>query len=116
MSKETPQEQLLDEMELLAKRFHPGGDLAPVEDREEWDRMVAAKPPEERELLGELARFADLWRYFQERDQRLGPEIVRSVSELRKLSVTERIRRLKEVNLQLMERVGDDGQGAQFRH
>jgi hypothetical protein len=114
-SKDGPQKDLLDAMALVAKRFRPGGDLAPIEDREQWEQLVASKPPEERELLQELARFADLWRYFQERDESLGSKIVDGMRELNKLPVPERIRRLKDINLELMKRVGDDGQGAQFR-
>jgi hypothetical protein len=116
MADDTPQKELLQEMARLLKRFERGGDLAPIEDRDEWDKLVESKPPEERELVKELARFADLWRYFQERKEKLGPEIVNAVSQVPKLPVPERIARLKEINQKLMERVGDAGQGAQFRH
>lgn len=116
MPDDTPQNQLLQEMARLFKRFEKGGDLAPIEDRNEWDKLVESKPPEERELVKELARFADLWRYFQERKEKLGSEIVNAVSQMHKLPVPERIARLKEINQKLMERVGDAGQGAQFRH
>ena len=108
--------ELLQEMSRLFKRFEQGGDLAPIEDRGEWDKLVESKPPEERELLQELARFADFWRYFQERKEKLGPEIASAISRLHELPVPERIARLKDVNQKLMERVGDAGQGAQFRH
>ena len=116
MTDDTPQEDLLKEMGRLLKRFNKGGDLAPIEDRNEWDKLVASKPPEERELIGELTRFADLWRYLEERKEKLGPEIVKAVSEVPNLPVPERIIRLKEINQKLMERVGDAGEGAQFRH
>lgn len=116
MPDDTPQNQLLQEMARLFKRFEKGGDLAPIEDRNEWDKLVESKQPEERELVKELARFADLWRYFQERKEKLGSEIVNAVSQMHKLPVPERIARLKEINQKLMERVGDAGQGAQFRH
>lgn len=116
MSDDTPQEDLLKELAHLFKHFEKGGDLAPIEDRNEWDKLVASKPPEERELVGELARFADLWRYFQERKEKLGPEIVKALSEVPNLPVPERIVRLKEINQKLMERVGDAGEGARFRH
>src|SRR5262249_36966978 len=100
----------------LFKRFEKDGDLGPIEDRNEWDKLVESKPPEERELVKELARFADLWRYFQERKEKLGPEIVNAISQVNSLPVPERIARLKEINQKLMERVGDAGQGGQFRH
>ncbi len=116
MTDDTPQKDLLKEMARLFKRFDKGGDLAPIEDRNEWDKLVASKPPDERELIGELTRFADLWRYFQERNEKLGPEIVKAVSEVPNLPVPERTARLKAVNQKLMERVGDAGEGARFRH
>lgn len=116
MADDNPQKELLQEMAQLFKRFEKGGDLAPIEDRDQWDKLVESKPPEERELVKELARFADLWRYFQERKEKLGPEIVNAISHVNQLSVPDRIARLKEINQKLMERVGDAGQGAQFRH
>jgi hypothetical protein len=100
----------------LTRRLQPGGDLAPVKDSEEWDALVASKPPEERDLLQELARFVDLWRYFRERNKPLGMDIVDSIQGLNTLPVPKRIERLKEINLKLMERVGDDGSSAQSRH
>ena len=78
-------------MARLFKRFNKGGDLAPIEDRNEWDKLVESKPPEERELsVKELPRFTDLWRYFQEHNEKLGPEIVNAVSDVINLPVPER--------------------------
>jgi hypothetical protein len=116
MPEDTPQQELLDEMARPFKRFEKYGDLSPVEDRDSWDKLVESKPLEERELIEELARFADLWRYFQGHQQKLGPEIVDAISDLHKLPVAQRTTRLKEINLKLMERIGDAGQGAQSRH
>ena len=67
-------------------------------------------------MLRELARFADLWRYFQEREEKLGPEIVGDVGRVHRLSVSERVGRLKEINRRLIERVDDAGKGTQSRH
>ena len=61
-------------------------------------------------------QFADLCRYFQERKEKLGPEIVKALGEVSDLPVPERIARFKEINQRLMERVGDAGEGARFRH
>jgi hypothetical protein len=116
MSDRNQRRKLHEVMTLMGKRLESGRDLAPVEDREEWERLVASSPPEERRLLEELARFVDLWRYFRERNQRLGPEMVDAVRELHTLPFLARIERLIQINLELMERVGDDGPGAQSRH
>jgi hypothetical protein len=116
MADEAPQNELLQEISRLFKRFQSGGDLTPIEDRGQWDNLVESKPPEQRELLKELARFTDLWRYFQERKEKLGPEIADAISQVHKLPVPERISRLKQLNQKLMERVSSVGQGAQFRN
>jgi hypothetical protein len=116
MSDDTPQEKLLDEMVRLFGRCRSGGDLAPLADHQQWDKLVDSKPSGERELLQELARFSDLWRYFQERNEKLGPEIVHAINCVHKVSVEERIERLKEINQKLMERIGGASEDAQFRH
>jgi hypothetical protein len=115
MAENGPQKQLLHEMSRVFKRFQKGGDLAPLEDRGDWDKLVEAEPPEQRELLKELAQFLDLWRYFHERDEKLGPEIVDAVSRLRNIPLPDRTAQLKEINRKLMERVDDAGSGTQFR-
>jgi hypothetical protein len=116
MSDDTPQRKLLDEMVRLFGRCRSGGDLAPAADHQQWDKLVDAKSPGERELLQELARCSDLWRYFQERKEKLGPEIVDAISCVHKFPVAERIERLKEINQKLMERIGGAREDAQFRH
>lgn len=116
MAKDDKQNQFSAEVNKLLNRFRSGGDLAPIEDRGEWDKLVASKPPEERELLEQLSRFSDLWRYFQERKEKLGPEIVKRVRGLNKLPVPERVAQLKDINQKLMERVGNADPGAQLRH
>lgn len=115
MPEDVAQKQLLEKMALLFKRFERTGDLAPIEGRSEWENLVASEEPEERELLSELSRFVDLWRYLQKREQNLGTEIIDALSQLYRLPVFERIARLKGINHKLMERVEDAGEGTQFR-
>jgi hypothetical protein len=115
MSDDAPQKELLRSMAQLFKRFEDSGDLAPIEDRSEWEKLVCSKSQEECELLSELARFADLWRYLQAREGKLGAEIVDAIAKVHELPVSDRIARLKEINRKLMERVGDAGEGAQLR-
>ncbi|HKD78868.1 MAG TPA: hypothetical protein VKH81_04195 [Candidatus Angelobacter sp.] len=116
MKDDSPQKELLEEMSQLLKRFDKSGDLAPIEDREAWEKLVESRPPQERELVKELARFVDLWRYFQERKESLGLEIVAAMSEVHRLPVAERIARISEINQKLLEKLGDAGPGTQFRH
>ena len=115
MAKDDDQNELVVEVMKMVNKFQSGGDLGPIEDRREWEKLVESKPPEERELLEQLARFADLWRYVQEQKQKLGEGIVAALGRLRTLPVPERIASLKEINQKLMERVGSAGQGAQYR-
>jgi hypothetical protein len=107
VSNDTPQETLLQELSRLFRRFKPGGDLAPIDDRDEWQKIVGSNPPEEQELVSELARFADLWRYFQGRNEKLGPEIVKALAEVHKLPVSLRAARVREINQKLMRRIGE---------
>jgi len=116
MTDENAQQQLLEAMARLFKRFALEGDLGPLEERSEWEKLVDAQPPEQRELLEELAHFADLWRYLQEHNERLGPEIVDAISSIHRLPVSERMARVKEINQKLMERIVDAGESTQFRH
>ena len=108
-----PQEDLLQEMAKMLRKFQPpGGDFAPLEDRNEWDQLVESQSPEESRLLKELASFADLWKYFQNRGEKLGAQTLQALSEVPKLPVAERIVRLREINQRLMERVSDAGKRA----
>ncbi len=112
MSNATRQKTLIEELARLFGRFEPGGDLAPIEHRDQWNELVSSNPREEQELLTELTRFADLWRYLQERNQKLGPEIVNALAEVHRLPVNLRAARVREINQKLMSRIGDCDLGA----
>ena len=100
----------------LLEQVGPGGELEPFSSRQEWERVVDSNPPELQNLLRELARFADLWRYFQEREERLGSEIVGDVGRVHRLNLAERVILFKDINRRLMQRVNDGGKGTQSRH
>jgi hypothetical protein len=116
MASKNVQSDLIAEVMRLLQKFQPGGDLGPIEDRDEWERRVQSHAPQDRELLQELTRFADLWRYFQENRETLGPEILSALKEAPRLAVPERIARLKKINQKLMERIPDAGEGPKFRN
>jgi hypothetical protein len=94
---------------------HPGGAILPCVTRQEWEQLLTSTQPEYRELLVELARFADLWRYFEEHEERLGRTVVRDIGRLHKLALSERVVQLKKINGRLMRRVGNAGESPQFR-
>jgi hypothetical protein len=110
------QNDLVVEVMKLLQKFQPGGESGPIEDRDEWEKRVQAHAPQDRELLQELTRFADLWRYFQENKEKLGPEILAALKEMPRLAVPERIERMSEINQKLMERIPDAGEGPEFRN
>ncbi len=116
MANDDVQNDLVVEVINLVGKFQSGGDCGPVEDRAEWEKLLASKSPEERELLGQLARFADIWRYFRERKEKLGGEVLNALKQIKTMSVPERIELFREINLKLMERFGDAGPGARLRH
>jgi hypothetical protein len=112
MSSDTPQRTLLQELGRFVRRFKAGGDLAPIKDRDQWDELVRSNPPREQELVNELARFADLWRHLQERNEKLGPEIVKALAEVHKLPVALRAARVREINQELMRRISESDLGS----
>jgi hypothetical protein len=116
MANKDVQSDLIGEVMKLLQKFQPGGDLGPIEDRDEWEERVRSHAPQDRELLQELTRFADLWRYFQENKDKLGPEVLAALKEVPQLSVPERIERMREINQKLMERIPDAGEGPKFRN
>jgi hypothetical protein len=116
MPDEDAQSDLLVEAMKLLQKFQPGGELGPISDRDEWEKQVQSHTSQDRELLQELSRFGDLWRYFQENNEKLGPTILSVLKELPRLEVPERIRRLREINQKLMERIPDAGKGLRFRN
>ena len=107
MSNDAAQGKLLQELFRFFRRFNRGGDLAPIEDRDEWEKLVKSQAPEEHELLTELARFADLWRYLQERNTKLGPTIVAAIGGVHKLPLSSRAERIQEINQELMSIIGE---------
>jgi hypothetical protein len=116
MANKDVQSDLVVEVMKLLQKLQPGCDLGPIEDRDEWEERVRSHGPQGRELLQELTRFADLWRYFQENKDKLGPEVLAALKEVPQLSVPERIERMREINQRLMERIPDAGEGPKFRN
>ena len=95
----------------MPNRFDIGGDLGPVEGREEREERIKRLPPEEKELAEESARLADLCQYFSATRMDIPPQILDQVGRLSRLAIPDRIRAIKVINQALMEylnRVGED--------
>jgi hypothetical protein len=116
MPDEDAQSDLLVEVMKLLQKFQAGGNSGPIADRDEWEKQVQSHASQDRELLQELTRFSDLWRYFQEKTEKLGPTILAVLKEVPKFEVQERIQRIREINQKLMERIPDAGEGLKFRN
>ena len=115
MANDIPHEQLLKEAAQVLKRFEEAGNLAPIENHDDWDTLVESQPTEQPELLQELVLFSDLWRYLQERNENLGQDIVDAISHVHRLTISQRISELSTINKKLMERIGDSHQRTQVR-
>lgn len=116
MANDIPQEELPRHLAQALKRFEKSGNLSAIENRNDWDTLVDSQADEQRELLQELARFTDLWRYLQEHNEKLGSEIVDVIAQVHRMPILQRILELRTINRKLMERVGDAHQNAQVRH
>ena len=91
-------------------RFGSGGDLGPVEDRNEYDQRLKSLPPGEKELAQESAQFADLCQYFERQRMDVPVEILDQLGRASRLPIAERIEAMKKLNKRLMECLNDAGE------
>jgi hypothetical protein len=96
-------------------KFDMGGELGPIEDRNEFERLLDALPPDQEELAEENARFADLCRYFSDKKTDIPPQVLDQVGTLARLPIVDRTRVLKDANRTLMEYLSDVGEDPQIR-
>jgi hypothetical protein len=92
-------------------RFEPGGNLGPVEDRNEYDKRLKSFPAGEKELAEESARFADLCQYFESQRMDVPVEILDQLGRASRLAIPERIEAMKKLNQRLMEYLNDADNG-----
>ena len=96
-------------------KFDVGGELGPIEDRNEFERRLDVLPPDQKELAQENARFADLCRYFSGKKMDIPPQVLDQVGRLARLPIADRICVLKDANRTLMEYLKDVGEDPQIR-
>ncbi len=96
-------------------KFEPGGELGPIEDRNEYEQRLNSLPAEQKEFAEESTRFADLCQYFSQQRMDIPASIVESVGNVSKLPVKDRIRAMKDINRELMEYLNDVGQDPGIR-
>src|SRR5215469_11077965 len=116
MPEEKPEDALAAEIAKVLKQFQPGGQFGPIEDRDEFEKLIESLPPEEQELTRELTHHADLLRYFAERKLKTGSDIADAMFAAARLPVHERIERIRAINQVLMERLNRVGETSEFRN
>ena len=73
-------------------RFEPGGDLGPVQDRNQHDERLKSLPAAEKQLTQESARFADLCQYFERQKMEVPVDILDQLGRASRLAIPERVR------------------------
>jgi len=96
-------------------KFEPGGELGPLEDRDEYEQRLNSLPAEQKDLAEESSRLADLCQYFSQNKVDVPPSIVERLGNVSKLPVSDRIRAVKDINRELMEYLNDVGQDPGIR-
>ena len=96
-------------------KFEPGGELGPLDDRNEYEQRLHSLPLGQKELAQESTRFADLCQYFSQQRMDIPASIVERVGNVSKLPVKDRIRAMKDINRELMEYLNDVGQDPGIR-
>jgi hypothetical protein len=96
-------------------KFEPGGELGPLDDRNEYEQRLHSLPLGQKELAEESTRFADLCQYFSQQKMDIPPSIVERLGNVSKLPVPDRIRVMKDINRELMEYLNDVGQDPGIR-
>ena len=111
-----------DEQENRSKRksraldkFGPGGELGPIDDRNEYEQRLNSLPAEQKKFAEESTRFADLCQYFSQQKMDIPPSIVERMGGVSKLPVPDRIHAMKDINRELMEYLNDVGQDPGIR-
>lgn len=95
--------------------FEPGGASGPIENRNEYEQRLRELPPGQKQLAEESTRLADLCQYFSQHEMDIPPELVERVAELSKLTTSERIQALVDLNRALMEYLNGTGRGPAIR-
>ena len=96
-------------------KFEPGGELGPLDDRNEYQQRLNSLPAEQKDLAEESTRFADLCQYFSQQKMDIPPSIVERLGNVSKLPVKDRIRAMKDINRELMEYLNHVGENPGIR-
>src|ERR1700742_4910907 len=94
---------------------HARASAVPVADRFEYEEQMSDLPVGERELAIEVTRLADMSRYFSENEMQIPPHIYREIVALRKVELPQRIKKMREINQELMEYLHSVSEDSELR-
>jgi hypothetical protein len=115
MTQHNPQDELLLKMKQIFKRFQPGGDLAPIGDRYEYEKAMESLPPDERSFTEEATQMADMLQYCDQHNVAVPAGVAAGMRDLRGLPLPERIVRIRELNHTLIGHIFDAGEDPRIR-
>jgi hypothetical protein len=96
-------------------KFERGGELGPLDDRNQYEQRLNSLPAEHKEFAEESTRFADLCQYFSQQRMDIPASIVERLGNVSKLPAPDRTRAMKDINRELMEYLNDVGQDTGIR-
>src|SRR5580693_7173768 len=114
MSKDEKENRSKPESGALHK-LEPGGELGPIEDRNEYEQRLSSLPVEQKEFAEESTCFADLCQYFSQQRVDIPASIVERVRNVSRLPAPDRTCAMKDINRELMEYVNDVGEDPGIR-
>jgi len=115
MTQPNAQEELLLKMKQIFKRFQADGDLAPINDRFEYEKGMAALPEDERIFVEEATQMADMLQYCDQQNIALPAKVADGMQALRHLPLPERINRIRELNRALIGHIFDVSEDPRIR-
>lgn len=107
--------ELAEELSDVLVAFAPGGQFGPIEDPQEYERLIDSLPEPERALKRELTNFARLLDYFDRAKLKKPYGIADAMFAAAELPIPERTVRVREINETLMKQLANVTQSAQFR-
>lgn len=92
----------------LSTVFQPGGPLAPIHDKTDYEKGISAVPTQQRSLLDELTRHADMCQFCSEQGIEIPAHVVNAVRALHELPEENQVAEMQRINQQLMEHLHNE--------
>lgn len=115
MTQPNAQDELLLKMKQIFKRFQPGGDLASIADRFEYEKGMESLPEDERIFVEEATQMADMLQYCDQHNITLPADVAAGMRQLQQMPLPERISRIRELNHALIGHIFDVSEDPRIR-